>query len=82
MNSLKDNLHCNNNPQSIALAPRNLDQMTENNTRKFPPICLPYVKGLVEKIQKTCSPYDIKSIYRNGLTLQKYLSNKIQHDQE
>ena len=29
MNSFRDNLTCNNYPESITLTPRNLDQMTE-----------------------------------------------------
>ena len=42
MKSLRDNC-----PESITLAPRNLDRTTENNTRKLTTVCLPYVKGYV-----------------------------------
>ena len=44
MNSLRENLHYNNYPESITLAPRNLDWMT-NNTWKLITVRLPYVKG-------------------------------------
>ena len=33
--SLKHNLHCNNFPDSVTSAPRNLDWMIENDTRKL-----------------------------------------------
>ena len=56
MISLKNNIHRNNNPERITSAPRNLDWRIENNTRKLTTVCLPYVKGLVEKIQKICIP--------------------------
>ena len=36
-------------------------------------VCLPYVKGLAESIQKICSPYDIRTIFTSGSTLQRYL---------
>ena len=31
-----------------------------NNYWKLTMVCLPYVKGLAENIQKICSPYDIR----------------------
>ena len=42
-------------------------------TWKLVTVYLPYVKSLAKKIQKICSPYDIKTIFRNGPTLWKYL---------
>ena len=36
-------------------------------------VCLPYVKGLAEKTQNICSPYDIRTVFTSGSTLQKYL---------
>ena len=83
MISLRHNLHCNSYPESIKLAPRNLDRTIENDTRKLTTVCLPYVKSLAERIQKICSPYDIRTIFTSSLTIWKYLfCNRIQHDQE
>ena len=68
MISLRHNLHHNNYPVSITSAPRNLD-----NTRKLTTVCLPYVKGLAERIKKICSPYDIRTVFTSGSTLRRYL---------
>ena len=68
MNCLRDNLHRNNYQESI-MALRKLDRTTKNNTRKLTTVCLPYVKGLAEKVQKICSPRDIRRVS----SLQKYL---------
>ena len=73
MISLRHNLHRNNYPERIRSAPRNLDWRIEDNTRKLTTVCLPYVKGLAERIQKICSPYDIWTIFTNGSILQRYL---------
>ena len=73
MKSSRDNLHRNSYSQSITLAPRNMDRRTENNTQKLITICLPNIKGLAEKIHKKCTPYDIRTIFRSGTILQKYL---------
>ena len=73
MNSLRHNLHHNNYLKHITLVPRNLDWRIENNSRKLTTVCLPYVKGLAEKIQNICSPYDIRTVFTNGSTLQRYL---------
>ena len=73
MISLRHNLHRNNYPESITSAPRNLDRRIENNTRKLTTVCLPYVKGLTERIQKICSPYDIKTVFTSDSTLRRYL---------
>ena len=54
-------------------ARRNLDRTKENNTRKLTTACLPYVKGLAEKIQKICCTYDIRIIFTSGSTLWRYL---------
>ena len=56
MISLRHNLHRNNYPERITSAPRNLDRRMEDNTQKLIKVCLPYVKGLAERIQKICSP--------------------------
>ena len=56
MISLRHNLHHNNYPEHITMAPRNLDRRIEDNTPKFTTVCLPYVKGLAKRIQKICSP--------------------------
>ena len=45
MISLKHDLHHNNYPECIILAPRNLDRRIEDNTRKLTTVCQPYVKG-------------------------------------
>ena len=73
MISLRHNLRRNNYPESITSAPRNLDRRREDNTRKLTTVCLPYVKGLAERIQKICSPYDIRTVFTSGSTLRKYL---------
>ena len=73
MISLRRNRHRNNNPECITSAPRNLDRRKEDNTRKLTTVCLLYVKGLVERVQKICSPYDIRTIFTRGSTLRRYL---------
>ena len=73
MTSLRYNLHHNNYPERITLAPRNLDRRIEDNTRKLTMVCQPYVKGLAERIQKICSPYDIRTVFTSGSTLWRYL---------
>ena len=45
----------------------------EDNIQKLTMVCLPYVKGLAERNQKICSPYDIRTVFTNGSTLQRYL---------
>ena len=69
--SLRHNLHCNNYPERITSAPRNLDRRIEDNTT---PVCLPYVKVLAKRIQKICSPYDIRMVFTSGSIFWIYLS--------
>ena len=57
----------------MTLAPRNLDRTIEDDTRKHTIVCLPDVKGRAERIQKICSPYDIRTIFTSGSTLRRYL---------
>ena len=45
----------------------------EDNTRKLTTVRLPYVKGLAERIQNICSPYDIRTVFTSGSTLGSYL---------
>ena len=71
--SLRHNLHRNNYPERITSAPRNLERRMKDNTRKLTTVCLPYVKGLAERIQKICSPYDIRPVFTSGSTLWRYL---------
>ena len=52
MISVRHKLHRNNYPQCITSAPRNLDRVIEDGTRNLTTVCLPYVKGLAERIQK------------------------------
>ena len=73
MISLRHNLHRNNYPEHITLAPRNLDWRIEDNTQKLTTVCLPYVKGLAERTQKICSFYDIRTVFTSGSTLRRYL---------
>ena len=73
MISLRHNLHRNNYPRRITSAPRNLHWRMEDNTRKLTTVCLPYVKGLAERTQKMCSPYDIRTAFTSGSTLRRYL---------
>ena len=73
MISLRHNLHCNNYPERITSAPRNLDRRIEDNTHKLTTVCLPYVKGLAKRIQKICRPYDIRTVFTSGSTLRGYL---------
>ena len=67
-----NNLHRDNFLESIRLAPKILDKRIENETRKLTTVCLPYVKDLAERIQKICSPHDIRTIFTSGLTLRKH----------
>ena len=73
MISLRHNLHCNNYPERITSAPRNLDRRKKDNTRKLTMVCLPYVKRLAKRIQKICSPYDIRTVFTSDSTLRGYL---------
>ena len=73
MNNLRDNLHCNNNPESIRSAPRNMDWTIENNTWKLATVCLPSVKHLAKKILKIWSQYYIRTIFKSSSTLWKYI---------
>ena len=66
------NLH-HINPRYMSSAPGKLDWRIENDDRKLTTICLPYVKGLAERIQRICSPYDIRAIFTRGSTLWRYL---------
>ena len=50
--SLGDALHHNNYPESITSTPRNLNQTTENNTRKLTKVCLPFVKDQTKKFKR------------------------------
>ena len=68
MISLRHNLYRYNYPECITSAPRNLDERIEDNTRKLATVCLRYVKGLAERIQKICSPYDIRAVFTSGST--------------
>ena len=54
-------------------APRDLNRRIADNTRKLTTVCLPYVKGLAETIQKICSTYDIRTVFTSGSTLRRYL---------
>ena len=45
----------------------------EENIRKLTTVCLSNVKGLAERIQKICSPYDIRTVFTRGSTLRRYL---------
>ena len=68
----------NNYPEDITPTPRNLDRTTERNTRKLSTVTQPYVKGPTQKIKKKniCSPYYIKTMFRSGLILRKYLPSQ------
>ena len=70
---LRHNLHRNNYLDRITSALRNLDRKIVDNTWKLNEVYLPYFKGLAERIQNICSPYDIRTILTNGLTLRRYL---------
>ena len=73
MISLRHKFHRNNYPECITLAPRNLDRRIEDNTRKLTTVCLLYTKGLAERIQKICCPYDTRAVFTSGSTLRRYL---------
>ena len=73
MDSLKETLCRNNYPESITSATINLDHKTEEDTRKLTTVCLPYVRGLTEKIQKICNPYDIGTTFGSESTLRRHL---------
>ena len=73
MISLRHNLHRINCSERITSAPRNLDRRIEDNTQKLTLVYLPYVKRLAKRIQKICSPYDIRTVFTSGSTLRRYL---------
>ena len=73
MISLRQNLHRENYPERIISAPRNLDRRIEDNTRKLTTVSQPNVKGLADRIQKICSPYDIRTVFTSVSTLRRYL---------
>ena len=73
MSSLRHNLHRNNNQEWITSAPRNLDRRIEDDTRKLTIVCLPYVKGLAERMRRIYSPYDIRTIFTNDSTFWRHL---------
>ena len=73
MISLRHDLHRNNYPERIISALRNQDRRIEVNTQKLITVCLPYVKGLAERIQKISSPYNIRTVFTSGSTLWRYL---------
>ena len=60
-------------PESITLVPRSLDRRIEDNTWKLTTVCLPYVKGLAERIEKIYGTYDIGTVFTSDLTLWRYL---------
>ena len=64
---------CNNYPESITSAPRNLDQRIEDDMWKLTTVCLLYMKGLAEKIQRICSPNDIRTIFTSCSNLWRQL---------
>ena len=70
---LRHNLNRNNHPEHITSAPRNLDSRIVDNTRKLTTVCLLYIKGLAERIQKICRPYDIRTVFTSGSTLRRHL---------
>ena len=83
MISLRHNLHRNNYPERITSVPRNQDRRIEVNTRKLTMVCLPYVKGLAERIQNICGPYDISTVfYSLEVSFPGQATNGIKHDQE
>ena len=61
------------NPVTITSALRNFNRTTVNNTWKLTSVCLPDDKGLPENIQNICCQFDIRTIFRSGIILQKYL---------
>ena len=73
MISLRHNLYRNKYSECIRSTLRNLDRRIEDNTRKLTTVCLPYVKDLAKRIQRICSPYDIRTIFTSGSSLQRYL---------
>ena len=73
MINLRHNLHQNNYPELITSAPMNLVWRIKLDTRKLTTVCLPYVKGQVERMKKIWSPYDIRTIFTSGSTLRRYL---------
>ena len=69
---LRHNLHRNNYLERIRSAPRNLDR--GQYPKNSPQYVCPYVKGLAERIQKICSPYDIRTVFTSGSTLRRYVT--------
>ena len=74
--SISSTLQPNNFSGYMAAAPQNWDRRIQEkeevkNTQKT--VCLPYVKGLSEKIQRICGPYNIRTTFKSLTTLRRYL---------
>ena len=83
MISLSSNLHRNNNQERITSAPRNLDRRMEDNTQRLTKVCLPYVQGLAERIQKIWHQGSIHKWFNSPeVSLPGQATNGIQHDYE
>ena len=69
MTRLKNTLRRNNYPDSI-LSTRKMNRVSEESeTQKPPTVCLPYIRGVSERIQKICAPYNIGlavRVFANG----------------
>ena len=72
MKSWRDNFHRNNYTENITSTMTNLNRATESNTWKLTTVCLPYVKGRAEQIQKI-----LRRIFTNSAIFRKYLFRPI-----
>ena len=73
MISLKHKLHRNNYLECITSVPRNLNRRRENENSKLTTEYLPHVRGLAERIENLCSPYDIRTVFTRDSSLRRYL---------
>lgn len=73
MTRLKNTLRRNNYPDSILSTKGNNRVREENDSQKPPTVCLPYMRGVSEKIQKVCAPYNIRTVFKSESTLRRHL---------
>ena len=73
MTRLRNTLRRNNYPDSI-LSTRKMNRVSEESeTQKPPTVCLPYIRGVSERIQKICAPYNIRTVFKSESTLRRHL---------
>ena len=55
---------------SVEMTPRELNRKAEQGEGKPTLMMLPYVAGISERIRKACRSYNVRVVFRSGLTFQ------------